>query len=99
MAAAAEAGRPTAPGVFSRLLAVERPAEIAARRVLRPGAPAAIVDWKRGDSVFEGVRHGPPDERRVEPSAARRALEAAGFTAIRQLDTLPLHFFLVGRAG
>jgi hypothetical protein len=45
------------------------------------------------------VRHGPPDERRVEPSAAREALEAAGFTGIRHLDTLPLHFFLVGRAG
>ena len=70
-----------------------------ARRVLRPGAPVAIVDWKKGDSIFEGERHGPPNERRVEASAARTALEEAGFTDIRQLDTLPLHFFLVGRAA
>ncbi len=70
-----------------------------ARRLLRPGAPAAIVDWKKGDSVFGGIRHGPPDERRLDASAARSALEAAGFTDIRQHETLPLHFFLVARAA
>ena len=70
-----------------------------ARRVLRAGAPAAIVDWKKGDSTFEGERHGPPDQHRREASAAHAALEAAGFTDIRQSAALPLHFFLVGRAA
>jgi ubiquinone/menaquinone biosynthesis C-methylase UbiE len=70
-----------------------------ARRLLRPKAPVAIVDWKKEETVFDGRSHGPPIARRAEPAAARAALEAAGFAHIRQLDSLPLHFFLVGRAG
>lgn len=68
-----------------------------ARRLLRPGAPVAIVDWKKEETSFEGERHGPPVERRVEPAAVAADLTAAGFTDICRFDSLPLHFFLVAR--
>jgi len=70
-----------------------------ARRLLRPDAPVAIVDWKKQETSFEGERHGPPVERRVEPEAVIADLEAAGLTDIRRRDSLPLHFFLVARAS
>ena len=70
-----------------------------ARRLLRPGAPAAVIDWKNEDTSFDGQRHGPPTALRVAPAAIRAALGDAGFTDIRALDSLPLHTFLVARAG
>jgi ubiquinone/menaquinone biosynthesis C-methylase UbiE len=70
-----------------------------ARRLLRPGAPAAVIDWKNEDTSFDGERHGPPPARRVSPAAIRAALGEAGFTDIRALDSLPLHTFLVARDG
>ncbi len=68
-----------------------------ARRLLRPGAPVAVVDWKKQETTFEGERHGPPVERRVEPDMVIADLAAAGLTDIRRHDWLPLHFFLVAR--
>jgi ubiquinone/menaquinone biosynthesis C-methylase UbiE len=70
-----------------------------ARRLLRPEAPIAIVDWKKQETSFEGERHGPPVERRVEPEAVIADLAAAGLTDVRRHDQLPLHFFLVARAS
>ncbi len=69
-----------------------------ARRLLKAGAPVAIVDWKKHETSFAGERHGPPVERRVEPAAVAADLGAAGFADVRGLDSLPLHFFLVARA-
>jgi SAM-dependent methyltransferase len=69
------------------------------RRLLRPGAPAAVIDWKNGETTFEGERHGPPLARRVDPAVILAALGEAGFTDIRALDSLPLHTFLVARGG
>jgi len=47
-----------------------------ARRILRPGAQLAILDW-RPDA--EPV-HGPPLEHRISAASARQALAQAGFT-------------------
>lgn len=70
-----------------------------ARRLLRPGAPAAVIDWKNEETTFEGERHGPPAARRVAPAVILAALGGAGFTDIRTLDSLPLHTFFVARSG
>jgi ubiquinone/menaquinone biosynthesis C-methylase UbiE len=69
-----------------------------ARRILRPGAPLAVIDWKKRETLFNGESHGPPLDRRVDEAAIRTDLEAAGFTDIRRHDWLPLHSFLVARA-
>ena len=68
-----------------------------ARRLLRPKAPVAIIDWKKEETVFEGESHGPPLARRVEPAEIRRSLDAGGLTDIRELDSLPLNSFIVAR--
>jgi sugar phosphate isomerase/epimerase len=70
-----------------------------ARRLLRPAAPVAVIDWKNEETSFEGERHGPPAARRVDPAAILAALREAGFAGIRALQTLPLHTFLVARGG
>ena len=54
-----------------------------ARRILRPGAHLAILDWRPD---VEPV-HGPPLEHRISAASARQALAQAGFTPA---DSAPL---------
>jgi ubiquinone/menaquinone biosynthesis C-methylase UbiE len=61
-------------------------------RLLKPGAPLAVVDWKK-----EPMEHGPPLERRVEAGQIRSRLERAGLQGVRRPAELPFHEFLVGR--
>jgi ubiquinone/menaquinone biosynthesis C-methylase UbiE len=68
-----------------------------ARRALRPGAPLAVIDWKKSETLFNGESHGPPLDRRVDEEAIRTDLEAAGFTVISAFGTLRLHYFFVAR--
>lgn len=57
-----------------------------ARRILRPGAHLAILDWRPD---VEPV-HGPPLEHRISAASARQALAQAGFTPA---DSAPLFKF------
>ncbi len=61
-------------------------------RLLKPGAPLAVVDWKK-----EPMAHGPPLERRVDAGEIRSLLERAGLQGVRRPADLPFHEFLVGR--
>jgi ubiquinone/menaquinone biosynthesis C-methylase UbiE len=54
-----------------------------ARRVLKAGGKAAILDW-RPDVEPEG---GPPLAHRIEPSHAMEHLRAAGFYAVSHVET------------
>jgi ubiquinone/menaquinone biosynthesis C-methylase UbiE len=62
------------------------------RRLLKPGAPLAVVDWKK-----EPMPHGPAIERRVDGSVIRREMERAGFGRVGEAVQLPFHVFLSGR--
>jgi ubiquinone/menaquinone biosynthesis C-methylase UbiE len=61
-------------------------------RLLKPGAPLAVVDWKK-----KTMEHGPPVERRVEAAAIRSRMERAGLQGVRRPAELPFHEFFVGR--
>lgn len=61
-------------------------------RLLKPGAPLAVVDWKK-----EPMEHGPPLERRVSADVIRSQMERAGLQSVRRAGELPLHEFIVGR--
>ena len=63
------------------------------RRVLRPSAQIAIVDWKDEDNGAS-----PPAGRRVAPAVIRAELELAGFTEIEAHPLYRLHTFLSARA-
>lgn len=61
-------------------------------RLLKPGAPLAVVDWQK-----KPMEHGPPVERRVEAAAIRSQMERAGLQGVRRPAELPFHEFLAGR--
>jgi ubiquinone/menaquinone biosynthesis C-methylase UbiE len=61
-------------------------------RLLKPGAPLAVVDWKK-----EPMDHGPPLEHRVAGGEIRARMERAGLRDVRRAGELPLHEFFVGR--
>ena len=61
-------------------------------RLLKPGAPLAVVDWQK-----RPMEHGPPVERRVEAAQIRSRMERAGLQGVRRPAELPFHEFLVGR--
>jgi ubiquinone/menaquinone biosynthesis C-methylase UbiE len=61
-------------------------------RLLKAGAPLAVVDWKK-----EPMEHGPPIDHRVDAQEIRSRLERAGLQAVRRAAELPFHEFFVGR--
>jgi ubiquinone/menaquinone biosynthesis C-methylase UbiE len=61
-------------------------------RLLKPGAPVAVVDWKK-----EPMEHGPPLEHRVAADTIRSQLERAGLQGVRRAAELPFHEFFAGR--
>jgi ubiquinone/menaquinone biosynthesis C-methylase UbiE len=61
-------------------------------RILKPGAPVAVVDWRK-----EPMPHGPPIDRRVEGEVIRRQMEHAGLSGVAEPAPLPFHVFLTGR--
>ena len=63
------------------------------RRVLAPGAPIVIVDWKAEES--DGI---PKGGRRVPAATIARHLEDAGFKDVTSHDVYPEHALLTGRA-
>lgn len=63
------------------------------KRVLAPGAPIVIVDWK--DEDLPGMPQG---GRRVSVQQIMRDLEVGGFHAVASKDIYPIHSTVVGRA-
>jgi ubiquinone/menaquinone biosynthesis C-methylase UbiE len=61
-------------------------------RLLKPGAPLAVVDWKK-----ESMRHGPPVAHRVEGAVIRAQMERAGLCGVAEPFALPFHVFFTGR--
>ena len=61
------------------------------RRVLRPGAPVVIIDWK--DEDLPGM---PASGRRVAQSLIVRDLSASGFQDIRCHDLYAFHSTVIG---
>jgi SAM-dependent methyltransferase len=61
-------------------------------RLLKPGSPLAVVDWKK-----EPMPHGPPVGRRVDGDVIRRQMERAGLVRVAEPAVLPFHVFLAGR--
>jgi hypothetical protein len=60
-------------------------------RLLKPGAPLAVVDCKK-----DPMPHGPPVARRVEEEAIKRQMERAGLAGVAEPASLPFHAFLTG---
>ena len=65
----------------------------ALRKLLKPGARLAIVDFKKG------APDGPPDQFRFTPNQIHAELGKAGFTLQAQHDFLPRQIFLVFTAS
>jgi SAM-dependent methyltransferase len=63
------------------------------RRLLKPGATVAIIDWKP-----EPTPMGPPLEVRIAPGTVRAHLMAAGFSGFAEHPMLPYHYFLTATA-
>ena len=61
-------------------------------RLLKPGAPLAVVDWKN-----EPMEHGPPVDHRVDRGTIRTGMERAGLQGVSEPGPLPFHVFLTGR--
>lgn len=58
---------------------------IEARRILRPGAKIAVLDW-RPDAKPD---HGPPIEHRISAAVTREALALAGFAVAPSVALFP----------
>ncbi|MCX8006924.1 MAG: class I SAM-dependent methyltransferase [Coriobacteriia bacterium] len=63
-----------------------------ALRILRPGAPIGVVDWKK-----EPTPKGPPVEHRAGAERIAEDLAQAGFAEVRAVPVLRYHDVVVGR--
>ena len=63
------------------------------RRLLKPAARLAVVDYRKG------VPDGPPDEFRFSPEQISEELAGAGFLLKAQYEFLPRQIFLVYQLG
>jgi SAM-dependent methyltransferase len=74
---------------------IEQPGPLMAecRRLLKPGATVAIVDWKDEENG-----KSPRPGRRVPVARMRSDLEGAGFTGIETHDVYEFHTFMTGKA-
>ncbi len=61
-----------------------------AKRVLKDGGQAILVDWKKGGGGF-----GPPDGLRTDVSPMQALFTAEGFTLVRQFNAGQFHYGLV----
>jgi len=59
------------------------------RRVLKPGARMAIVDWAKKET-----EHGPPLEKRYTVETVVEQIKATPFEDVRSYHTLPGHFLI-----
>ena len=60
------------------------------RRLMKPGAKLAIVDWAKKDT-----EHGPPKEKRYTTDQVTDQLRQVGFTDVESFEELPNHFLVV----
>lgn len=58
-------------------------------RVLKPGSPAVIIDWKRGVGKF-----GPPEDRKASTDEMIKIAEGEGLRFKREMDAGAFHFGL-----
>ena len=61
-----------------------------ARRIMKPGARLALVDWQPGASPF-----GPPASARLTPKAAATHAQAAGFKLLEAFVAGKYHYGLI----
>ena len=63
-----------------------------AKRVLKFGSTAILVEWKKGGGGF-----GPPDELRTDISAMQAMSTTEGFTLVRQFNAGQFHYGIIFR--
>lgn len=61
-----------------------------ARRVLKDGGLAILVDWKKGGGGF-----GPPNELRTEDSMMQSLFISENFTLVRQFNAGQFHYGMI----
>lgn len=61
-----------------------------AKRVLKPGGTAILVEWKKGGGGF-----GPPNELRTDAGEMQAIFSAEGFVLVRQFNAGQFHYGLI----
>ena len=69
------------------------PLLVECKRLLKPGAIIAIIDWADAEN-----EKSPPEGRRVPVSRIRADLEDAEFRTIETHDVYEYHTFMTGKA-
>lgn len=82
--------------------AVEAPTAFARQvsRSIRPGGRFVVVEWRDRapeETAVDGGPRGPPNSRRMTPSAVRSAVAPAELVVAREVDLPPHHYALVFR--
>lgn len=70
-----------------------------AKRVLKSGGSAILVEWKKGEGGLprQGGGFGPPDELRTEASAMEAMFTVEGFALVRQFNAGQFHYGIIFR--
>jgi len=63
-----------------------------AKRVLKPGGRAVMVEWKK-----EAMEMGPPVEERLSPMETAGILKANGFEPVETVDIGVAHYGVIGK--
>jgi ubiquinone/menaquinone biosynthesis C-methylase UbiE len=63
-----------------------------AKRVLKSGSTAILVDWKKGTGGF-----GPPDNLRTDANAMKNIFTAEGFALLREFNAGQFHYGMIFR--
>lgn len=68
-----------------------------AKRVLKSGGSAVLVDWKKGGPSGPGGGFGPPNELRTEISDMQGLFTTEGFSLVRQFNAGQFHYGMIFR--